>query len=191
MRIRFAFAAVLGLASCDMIVVSALNLVTTTEFSVQGDALLMSGEINSKTPEQFEAIIAENPNINTLIEVDVPGSLDDEAMIELAYRVRELELYTHLRSDSEIHSGGVDLFLAGVTRTIESGAIIGVHSWSDGVKDATDYPRGSPEHEANRKYIEDMLGLDDFYWFTIYAAPASDIHIMTVDEINQYGLATR
>ncbi|MDG1431422.1 MAG: hypothetical protein P8Q23_07630, partial [Paracoccaceae bacterium] len=73
MRIRFAFAAVLGLASCDMIVVSALNLVTTTEFSVQGDALLMSGEINSKTPEQFEAIIAENPNINTLIEVDVPG----------------------------------------------------------------------------------------------------------------------
>ena len=189
MRFRFAIAAVLGLASCDMIVVSALNLVTTTEFTVQGDTLLMNGEINSKTPEQFEAVIAENPNIDTLVELNVPGSLDDESMIELAYRVRALGLNTYLRSDSEIHSGGVDLFLAGVNRTIESGAIIGVHSWSDGSKDAKDYPRSSPEHEANRKYIEDMLGSDEFYWFTIYAAPADDIHIMTADEIAQFGLA--
>lgn len=191
MRVSFAFAAVLFLASCDMLVVNALNLIEMTEFSVEGDRLLMSGEINSKTPEQFEEVMSENPDITTIVEVDVPGSLDDEAMIALAYRVRELGLNTYLRSDSEIHSGGVDLFVAGVERTIEDGAIIGVHSWSDGSKDAADYPRDAEEHEANRKYIEDMLGSDAFYWFTIYAAPAADVHIMTQEEIEMYGLATR
>jgi len=193
MRFRFglALSAVVVLASCDMVVVTALNQIKTTEFTVEGTTLLMAGEINSKTPAQFEDMMAENPDIDRLVELNVPGSLDDEAMIALAYRVRELGLDTYLKSDSEIHSGGVDLFLAGVSRTIEDGAIIGVHSWSDGVKDAADYPRDAPEHEANRKYIEDMLGSDPFYWFTIYAAPAGEIHLMTADEIAKYGLATQ
>ena len=179
------------LAACDMIVVNALNLVTTTEFTVDGSDLIMNGEINSKTLDQFNEVMADNPSITTLIEVDVPGSLDDETMYQLVYRVRELGLNTHLRSDSRIYSGGVDLFLGGVERSIETGAELGVHSWSDGTNEALDFPRGSPEHEANRRLIEDMLGADDFYWFTIEAAPAAGIHIMTADEIETYGLITR
>ncbi len=35
-----------------------------------------------------------------------------------------------------------------------------------------------------------MLGSDELYWFTIYAAPAGDIHIMSEDEIRQFGLVT-
>ena len=95
-----------------------------------------------------------------------------------------------MQSDSRIYSGGVDLFLAGVHRNMERGAVIGVHSWSDGRKDAKDYPRSSPEHEQNRKYIQDMLGRDDFYWFTIYAAPADDILEMSEQQIRKYGLLT-
>ena len=117
--------------------------------------------------------------------------MDDDTMIPRAYRVRELGLNTHLLSTSVIQSGGVDLFLAGVERTIESGAMIGVHSWSDGSRDAADYARDAPEHEQNRKYVEDMLGSDAFYWFTIYAAPADDIHFMTQNEVDRFGLATR
>ena len=179
------------LAACDMIVVNALNLVTTTEFTVDGSDLIMNGEIKSKTLDQFNEVMADNPNITTLIEVDVPGSLDDETMYQLVYRVRELGLNTYLRSDSRIYSGGVDLFLGGVKRSIEAGAELGVHSWSDGTNEALDFPRGSPEHEANRRLIDDMLGADDFYWFTIEAAPAAGIHIMTADEIETYGLITR
>ena len=182
---------VVVLAACDMIVVNALNLVTTTEFTVDGSDLIMNGEINSKTLDQFNEVMADNPSITTLIEVDVPGSLDDETMYQLVYRVRELGLNTHLRSDSRIYSGGVDLFLGGVERSIETGAELGVHSWSDGTNEALDFPRGSPEHEANRRLIEDMLGADDFYWFTIEAAPAAGIHIMTADEIETYDLITR
>ena len=108
-----------------------------------------------------------------------------------AYFVREQGLNTRLLSHSAIDSGGVDLFLAGVERTMESGAHIGVHSWSDGFKDAADFPKDAPEHEQNRKYIEEMLGDDAFYWFTIYAAPAADIYAMTEAEIEQYGLLTQ
>ncbi|MEE9427183.1 MAG: alpha/beta hydrolase [Paracoccaceae bacterium] len=168
----------------------ATNMVEITEFKVEGDTLFMNGEINSKTLGQFEEVYAENPGIVRLVEQVVPGSNDDDTMIALAYRVRELGISTHLTSDSEIFSGGVDLFLAGASRTMVSGAVIGVHSWSDGIKDAKDYPKDSPEHEQNRKYIEDMLGSDAFYWFTIYAAPADDILNMTNEQIVEFGLLT-
>ena len=170
--------------------IAVMNLTERTEFVVQGDTLLMSGEINSKTLDQFEAIIAANAQITTLRELVVPGSLDDDTMIALAYRVRALGLNTELVADSEIYSGGVDLFLAGVERRAERGATVGVHSWSDGVNDAADFPRDSSEHEQNRKYIEDMLGADEFYWFTIYAAPADGMHEMSDAEIVEYGLLT-
>ena len=171
-------------------VIMLMNLVQTTEFQVKDDMLVMSGEINSKTLAQFEEVMAANPQITTLVERDVPGSLDDDTMIALAYAVREAGLDTIVYSDSEIHSGGVDLFLAGANRTVHDGAVIGVHSWSDGVREAMDYPRGAPEHEENRAYIEAMLGNDAFYWFTIEAAPFDGIHEMTNDEIERFGIAT-
>jgi hypothetical protein len=180
-----------GVTACDQMAVVAINQFETTEFTVQGDKLLMAGIINSKTLDQFNAVYAAHPNIKTLVELDVPGSADDDTMIALAYRVRSLGLNTHLTSKSEAHSGGVDLFLAGVRRTMEPGAQLGVHSWNDGKREAKDYPRSAPEHELNRKYIEDMLGDDAFYWFTIYAASADDIHIMTPAEIRKYRLLTK
>lgn len=161
-----------------------------TDFTLDGENLLMSGTINSRTQSEFETIYSANPGITTLVEGVIDGSMNDEAMIKFAYRLRELGLNTHLTSDSEIYSGGVDLYLAGVNRTMESGAIIGVHAWADMLNEATDYPRASPEHEENRRYVADMLGQDGFYWFTIYAAGADDIHIMTAAEINKYQLLT-
>jgi len=168
-----------------------LNQFEVTAFRVAGTTLYMEGEINSKTLGQFEEIIAAHPDISLLVEGVVPGSMDDDTMIALAYRVRELGISTHLGANSEIYSGGVDLFLAGVNRTMEQGAKIGVHSWSDPFKDAKDYPRSSPEHKQNRKYIEDMLGDDAFYWFTIYAAPGDGMKLMSDEEIMEYGLLTQ
>ncbi len=188
LRVAVALLFLVTLPACDMLVISVMNMTQTTEFRVEGENLLMRGEINSRTLKQFEEVYRDNPHITPLVELDVPGSLDDDTMIPLAYRVRELGLNTHLTASSKIYSGAVDLFLAGTKRTMEEGAVIGVHSWSDGDRDAADYPRDAPEHEQNRKYIEDMLGSDDFYWFTIYAAPADGIHEMSAEEIARYGL---
>ena len=181
---------VLALFTVPQLGILFLNQIETTQFNVEGDTLYMSGEINSKTLNQFETLMDQHPNVTRLVVLDVPGSIDDNSMIQLGYRVRELGLNTHLDADSQIYSGGVDLFLAGVQRTMETGAIWGVHSWSDGTNQATDYPRGAPEHEQNRLYIQRMLGDDAFYWFTIEAAPAEEIHVMSGEEIRRFGLLT-
>lgn len=167
-----------------------VNTLEITEFTVKGDRLFMNREINSQTPGQLKKILDKNPHITTIVEQVVTGSNDDEVLFPMARMVRKRGLNTHLTSKSIIYSGAVDFFLAGVKRTMERGAKIGVHSWSNGFKDAKDYPRDAREHEMNRKYIADMLGKDDFYWFTIYAAPAAGIHEMSEDEIIQYKLLT-
>ena len=189
-RLLAGAAALAALPACDLIAVTALNLVETTAFRAEGPLLFMSGEINRKTAEQFAAVIAANPQVTTIVQCEVPGSLDDDTMIALSYEVRSRGLNTYLTADSLIASGGVDFFLAGVERRMEQGARLGVHSWSDGFRDAVDFPRDAPEHEANRAYIEAMLGADDFYWFTIEAAPAAGLHWMTPGEIAGFGLLT-
>lgn len=42
----------------------------------------------------------------------------------------------------------------------------------------------------NRSYIEDMLGNDAFYWYTVEAAPADGMHFMTHEEIEAYNMIT-
>ncbi len=98
---------------------------------------------------------------------------------------------TYLRKDSHVASGGTDFFLAGNKRTIEDGAKLGVHSWQDSTgTEAKDLPKDSPEHQMNRTYIEEMLGVDDFYWYTIYSASANDIYYMTNEEVKKYNMVT-
>lgn len=174
---------------------SAQDLEEVTFFQVAEDregVLEMEGTINSDTPTQLKAILDANPEIRTIEMYYCPGSSDDEANFPMARMVRARGLNTHITSQSQIASGCVDFFLAGNARTMERGAKIGVHSWydDDSHKKATDYPPDSPEHELNRKYIEDMLGSDAFYWFTIKAAPANGMHYMTEEEIADYELLT-
>jgi hypothetical protein len=157
------------------------------------DLLLMSGTINSNTPGQLSGVLGSNPGVETIVMLQCFGSSDDDANFPMARSVRAKGLNTHLTSESEIYSGCVDFFLAGRQRSMEPGAIVGVHSWYDDEdeREAIDYPVGDPAHESNRKYIEDMLGSDEFYWFTIRAAPADGMYNMTGQEIERFGLITR
>ncbi|MGJ8616765.1 MAG: alpha/beta hydrolase [Sulfitobacter sp.] len=178
---------VLLLGACAI----ADNAVDRTTFEVRGAQLFMEGEITSRTPANFERLIAENPQITTVVQGYMPGSLDDEAVVRMGYKLRSLGLNTHLNADSEIYSGAVDLFLAGRNRTMQRGAIIGVHSWADGFGEGARYPRDAPEHRTTAAYTADMLGSDAFYWFTLQAAPSDGIHEMTAAEIARFGLLTR
>ena len=186
------FAALLSLpvAGCGALEVTALNFIETTEFAVEGEALMMTGEVNSRTLGQFRDVMAAHPDIEVLVLLDVPGSIDDDTNLALGHRVREAGLQTHLRSTSYVASGGVDLFLAGVRRTMEEGAVLGVHGWADLTSEAADYPPEAPEHDTYVAYTRRMLGSDAFYWFTIHAAPSESIHEMSSSEIARYGLLT-
>lgn len=50
----------------------------------------------------------------------VDGSVDDESNLVAYKMVREAGLNTYLPSDGDIASGGVDFFIAGIERTVNS-----------------------------------------------------------------------
>ncbi len=178
------------LSGCTHVLVASLNSITLTQTFVQDEKLYLMGDFNSKSHDQVKNIIEDNPNIDTIVLTAHSGSLDDETTFKLGRYIRSKGLNTHLINTSVIASGAVDLFLSGVHRTIEDGAQLGVHSWSDGSKQAKDFPRDHPDHTLNADYIKDMLADDKFYWLTIYSAPADSIYWMKDKEIKKYNINT-
>lgn len=183
-------AAALALTGCETVAMLVLNGTEQTALSVQGDKLYVMDLLNSKTFGQMQQVISANPQVKTLVFTAMPGSIDDETTFEMGRWLRAKGLNTHLTAQTVIASGAVDLFLSGSQRTMEAGAQLGVHSWSDGSREAADFPRDSEEHALNRDYIVDLGVTEDFYWFTIYEAPADEIYWMSQGEIVKYGLLT-
>lgn len=180
------------LTGCVMLEVARLNRIDLTELRVDGDLLYMAHEINSRTLDQFHRVMEASPEIETLVLTVVPGSVDDEINLQLGLEVHRRGLATHVPSGGLIASGGVDLFLAGVERTIEKGAFVGVHSWAaGGGRTGADLPR---DHKSHRLYLDYYQAIDipaDFYWFTLESAPAGDMHWVSAEELERHGMITR
>lgn len=179
------------LTACEQLIMLQMNNQSLTETKVKGDKLYLMGIINSKSYAQLKAVISNNPQVKTLVLTVMPGSIDDETNLQMCHYVRQQGLSTYLRSDSVIASGAVDLFMSGVEREMESGAKLGVHSWGDGFKEALDYPRSALEHKPYRDFYLAMVGSEDFYWYTLEAAKADDIHWMSEEEIFTYPVLTQ
>lgn len=179
------------LAGCVHLQVAYLNSVDSINFEADGADMRVSGTLNQHSLKAFNEAIAAHPEVTRLVLLNVPGSVDDDTNLQLGHRVRDLGLDTHLTAESEVHSGGTDLFLAGQDRSMEEGAVIGVHSWAAGYTQGKDIPRDDPVHKAYVEYTARMLGSADFYWFTLEAAPVEESHEMTPAEISEYGLLTK
>lgn len=132
----------------------------------------------------------------------IDGSVDDEINVYTGLFIREHKMHTHITKLGSVASGGTDLFAAGITRTldiannkisVEKNKQIGVHSWADGDKSASDYPYSHTSHHQLASYSHTMLGAKgvDFYLFTINAAPPQGMHYMTKDELTKYQLVTK
>lgn len=161
------------------------------EFRAQGTNLVATGTIDQSTPSTFQKALTDNPQVRTLILRYIDGSVDDEANLQFSRAVRAAALNTMVPSDGLIASGGTDLFLAGVERSIEAGACVGVHSWAGGFgKTGAGVPRSDSAHVPYLLYYEDMGIPAEFYWFTLEAAPADGMHWMTPIEVARYGMVT-
>ena len=84
--------------------------------------------------------------------------------------------------DGMVALGGTDFFLAGVKRTAEPGAMIGVHSWSGLIVEGAKVPKNDPEHQKYLLYYKAMGIPAEFYWYTLRAAPSGGMHWMSVEE---------
>ena len=156
-----------------------------------GEVGLVEGTIGPESYRRVSRFLQDHPEIEVLVLLEMPGSIDDEVNLRLARQIRALGIDTYVPAEGRIASGAVDLFLAGSRRFAECGAGIGVHSWAD--SDGTqggDIPRNDPAHAHYVNYYSEM-GIDpDFYWFTLQAADADNIYFMSVDEIRRFGLLT-
>lgn len=180
------------LASCSNNDDLATNTSTFGIFKVLEDkkTIEMNGTINSSSLVNFNKLYEKYPEVEKINIKNCDGSSDDRVNLQLSKRVHDLNINIHLLNNAEIASGGVDFFLAGKKRTRGTGTRIGVHSWSDGANEATDFPEGHANHLPYINYYK-SIGFSDaeakvFYYFTIKAAKASSIHWMTEAEIVKY-----
>jgi len=169
-----------------------------TTFEVRGGLAIMRGLIGARTPSSVLELAFMNPEVRTIVLVDMPGSIDDVAMVRAGRYIRQFGLDTHVPADSEVASGATDLFLAGEHRSAEPGARFGIHSWGGGPVPATDLPpvlatdlpRDHEDHLKYLDYYEEMGIPAEFYWRTLSAAPAEGIHWMTEEELERFGFFT-
>ncbi len=167
------------------------NVIDMT-FTPEGDALIINGETQNDSLVKFRAALEKYPQTRKIILNIVPGSDDDEVNLKMARVIRRHQLSTHLTRTSVIESGGVELFMGGVERTMEQGAKIGVHSWSD--DEGYEGHQLPKDHKDHKPYIKtyQKLGIPkSFYWFVLNAAPASGMYFMTEEEIVRYNLLTK
>ncbi|NQY28558.1 MAG: alpha/beta hydrolase [Flavobacteriaceae bacterium] len=164
---------------------------------LHGDTTLeMNGVIGSSSLNDFNTLYTSFPTVTTINIKDCDGSMDDETNLQLSTRVHQLGINIHLLENGLIASGGVDFFLAGIQRTKGNNTRVGVHSWSDGNgTQATDFAIG---HAYHLPYINYYISVgftqqlaEDFYYYTINAATADNIHWMTDAEISTYNILTQ
>ena len=159
-------------------------------YILNDSTIVINGDMGSRVDNQFEKLISKYPDIKLMIMEDCPGSRNDEQMFKAALKLNSLSINTHLPSTGKIQSGAVDLYLSGNKRTMETGAKIGVHAWSDGRNSATDYTNNDPEHQIYIDFYH-AIGFpqqeaENLYFFIINAAEPEDIHWMTNQEIIDY-----
>ena len=158
-------------------------------WEVEGDTAYGYGFTDGRSIGSVRDLVRAHPSVDRLVLRDMPGTRDVVSNDRLAREIRRASLDTHLEADSFVASGAVSLFIAGVERTAECGARVGVHAWGSAGVDAQtalmDNLRG-----FLRDFLSDM-GVDpDFYDFTARAAPASGLHIMTPQELETWGLVS-
>lgn len=164
-------------------------------FEIEEETAFMYGVIDHTTPEVVQALVDEHPGVTRIVMVDVPGSDDDPANLKASRLVRENGLTTVVPSNGVIASGGVDFFTAGKFRVVEPCAKLGVHSWNEDGPDGSiilgnAVPRDHEIHTMFLEFYREMEIPEDFYWFTLEAAPSQRIHWMSDEEIVLYGLTT-
>ena len=162
----------------------------TASFTIENDTATMAGVINGETPANVLRLIHEHPSVRTIVMANVPGSIDDEANLRAASFIRKFGFKTIIQSKGRVASGGTDFFLAGETRVVHHGGKLGIHSWGGPGFQGKDVPKDDPQHRLYLDYYEEMGIPAEFYWRTLEAAPANDIHWMTEDELLKYNVRT-
>lgn len=163
----------------------------SAEFEVSGSVLVMTGGIDDDTADELDEALDENPAVNTLLMKDVPGSLDDEATLVVSRKVRARALTTYVPSDGRVAGEAIKVYLAGVRRIAQRGARFGVKSWKNDDDQAGIQLAVNDQAHGPRLAFYRELGIpEEFYWFTLRAAPPEGMYWMTESELTRFQVVT-
>jgi hypothetical protein len=172
-----------GITELKTIEKNGLNRPT---IEVVGNKALVNGTLGRVFYDLFLETLNKNPEIETIVLLDIPGSVNDQWNLKSCLLLNEKGLNTELLNNSIVESGGTDLFVSGKKLTIAKGAKIEVHSWAGAKKSATEYPKDHTEHKEYLDFYTSVNIDTSFYWYTLQAAPAHQMHFMTNKEIEKY-----
>ena len=159
-------------------------------YMVTPDRAELIGSIESETPAQFAALLRAFPGIRQIDMIECPGTGDDAANLDLARMVRKAGIATYVPDGGSVRSGGVELFLAGATRSAAPSAEFAVHSWRDeDGYEASDFAANDPVHQEYIRFYRDM-GLSDIEARSFYAmtntAPNDDALYLNTRDLERY-----
>ena len=160
-------------------------------FEVKGKSAIVRGTTDSHSHNLVKDFVRENPEVKTLILQAMPGTQDMDTNRRVVMDIRAAGLRTHVPADGVIASGAVDWFIAGSPRTIECGAMIGVHSWGTKTGERGDKTFYDNQLRTQRYFLTRMSVDPDFYEFTRNAAGPNDIHWLSVEEMLRFRLITK
>lgn len=151
---------------------------------------IMVGTTNVRSPQDFDAMLRDFPGISSLSMVEAPGTNHDIANLVVGRKIRASGISTHVPQNGSVRSGAVELFLAGVARSIDDGAMFAVHSWRDyNGREPNDF---ASDHPANRLYLDYYVemgmserGARDFYNMT-NSVPHSSALWLRADDMRRW-----
>lgn len=165
----------------------ALEQEKPTNFEVATDGWAeLNGVIGPWTMPQLLRLLHESPRLKGIRLMEVPGSMDDDTLVRVGRILHRSGLATHVPADGMIASGGVDFFMSSSSRSFEDGAQIGVHSWDGDEGEGASLPKSDPAHQMYLDFYQEVDVPEAFYWFTLEAAPADDIHWMSSQELEKW-----
>jgi len=167
----------------------------TIRFEVEGQTAYVNGGTDSTSFGVTKRFLDDNPNVRRLVLQRMPGTVDADTNLRIARMIRARGIDTHIERRSYIASGAVDLFLSGAQRTMECGALIGVHSWSyhgrHGIGVFSPKNIGYDDRKGVQKLFLRKMGIDpNFYEFTRDSADADDIYILLPKDVARFDLLT-
>lgn len=151
------------------------EVMSVNGFLADGDTLFLSGVVDESAPVRFAQLKAANPDLARLVLTEASGVQGNAGALALGRAVRAAGMNTELRNDSVAIGAAVDVFLGGVTRIMQDGAVLRVKGMN--LDRNADY----------RAYLTEMVG-PEYAAFIGKDAPRLRARALRLAEIQRYGL---
>lgn len=159
-------------------------------FTVQGNTAVMRGMIDRSTSNAIIDLMSENDQVRTIVMQRVTGSTGYRELRDAARLIRDYRLTVHVPDGGYVAPAAIDFFIAGWKRSAGAGANIAVGSWFDGDNYGVDLPRHNSLHYGYLTWLRENGIPEDYYWFSLTAAPKGEERPLTRDELIRFRLVT-